>query len=67
VTSERRNAVNTGIWLCPQCGDALQSYNLRYGVLVCEGCGCTVQMGEEEQVLHESHVPPIPDPESDDE
>ena len=42
--------------------------NLKYGCLSCDACGAHFRIGEEEQVVHETYVvPPIPDPESNDE
>ena len=60
--------MNTNLWLCPRCGDYLQSWNLKYGMLTCDGCGHVYTIGEEECVVHDQYgPPPIPDPESNDE
>lgn len=60
--------MTTSIWLCPYCAADLKVQNLKYGCLSCDACGAHFRIGEEEQVVHETYVvPPIPDPESNDE
>ena len=56
------------IWLCPHCGADLKTQNLKHGMLACDSCGMSYQIGAGTNFQRPPYIPPpIPDPESDDE